>query len=177
MTPSAELARANVNGQDFKTSTRASTMPAASPTSATSSGLSPVPEKPRDNEHASGDTDETLVADTGRARKRRFLEFGKKDKEDEGMERTTTSESKKAKQRFTLLGQIRAAVFNSWINILLVAVPVGIIVNYLHVTPIAIFTINFVAIIPLAAILSYATEEIALRTSETLGGLLNATFG
>jgi Ca2+:H+ antiporter len=30
---------------------------------------------------------------------------------------------------------------------------------------------------PLAAMLSYATEEIALRTGETLGGLLNATFG
>jgi Ca2+/H+ antiporter len=25
--------------------------------------------------------------------------------------------------------------------------------------------------------LSFATEEIALRTGETLGGLLNATFG
>lgn len=41
----------------------------------------------------------------------------------------------------------------------------------------AIFVVNFVAIIPLAGTLSYATEEIALRTGEVLGGLLNATFG
>lgn len=37
--------------------------------------------------------------------------------------------------------------------------------------------VNFIAIIPLAGTLSYATEEIALRTGEVLGGLLNATFG
>jgi Ca2+:H+ antiporter len=54
---------------------------------------------------------------------------------------------------------------------------VGIIVNYLHITPVAIFVINFIAIIPLAALLSYATEEIALRTGEVIGGLLNASFG
>ncbi|KAF3925876.1 hypothetical protein ABW20_dc0104266 [Dactylellina cionopaga] len=36
---------------------------------------------------------------------------------------------------------------------------------------------NFLAIIPLAGTLSFATEEIALRTGETLGGLLNASFG
>lgn len=42
---------------------------------------------------------------------------------------------------------------------------------------VAIFVVNFIAIIPLAGTLSYATEEIALRTGEVLGGLLNATFG
>jgi Ca2+:H+ antiporter len=41
----------------------------------------------------------------------------------------------------------------------------------------AIFVINFIAIIPLAALISYATEEISKRVGETLGGLLNATFG
>lgn len=43
--------------------------------------------------------------------------------------------------------------------------------------PVPIFIVNFVAIIPLAALLSYATEEIAIRVGETFGGLLNATFG
>lgn len=37
--------------------------------------------------------------------------------------------------------------------------------------------VNFLAIIPLAAILSMATEEIALRVGPTIGGLLNASFG
>ncbi|PHH76810.1 hypothetical protein CDD80_1188 [Ophiocordyceps camponoti-rufipedis] len=67
---------------------------------------------------------------------------------------------------------------NSWINTLLVAAPVGIAINYVPSIPrVAVFIVNFVAIIPLAAMLSFATEEIALRTGETLGGLLNATFG
>ncbi|KAL9109539.1 MAG: hypothetical protein Q9227_005875 [Pyrenula ochraceoflavens] len=79
--------------------------------------------------------------------------------------------------KFTPMSQLRATLFNSWINLLLVFVPVGIIVNYLHINPIAVFILNFVAIIPLAALLSYATEEIALRVGEVLGGLLNATFG
>ena len=40
-----------------------------------------------------------------------------------------------------------------------------------------VFGLNFAAIIPLAAVLSFATEEIASRLGETLGGLVNATFG
>ncbi|KAK3688512.1 Sodium/calcium exchanger protein-domain-containing protein [Podospora appendiculata] len=82
------------------------------------------------------------------------------------------------KTPFTVGNQIRRTVFNSWINILLVAAPVGIAINYVPSVPrVAVFVINFIAIIPLAAMLSFATEEIALRTGESLGGLLNATFG
>ena len=33
------------------------------------------------------------------------------------------------------------------------------------------------AILPLAALLGDATEQLALHTNETIGGLLNATFG
>ncbi|EWZ78512.1 Ca2+:H+ antiporter [Fusarium oxysporum f. sp. lycopersici MN25] len=56
-------------------------------------------------------------------------------------------------------------------------VPLGIIAGKLGWSPTAIFTINFFAIIPLAAVLSFATEEISMKLGETLGGLLNATFG
>ena len=59
---------------------------------------------------------------------------------------------------------------------LLLTIPVGFIVNYLYVNSIAIFIVNFIAIIPLAIIISCATKEIARRASNTLGGLLNATF-
>lgn len=41
----------------------------------------------------------------------------------------------------------------------------------------ATFVLNFLAIIPLAAVLSFATEEISVNLGEALGGLLNATFG
>ncbi|KAK3202561.1 hypothetical protein GRF29_154g48881, partial [Pseudopithomyces chartarum] len=74
--------------------------------------------------------------------------------------------------------QIRYVLFGAWINVLLVMVPVGFGVYYSHsVNDIGVFLINFIAIIPLAAMLSNATEELALRVGETLGGLLNASFG
>lgn len=82
------------------------------------------------------------------------------------------------KTPFTVANQLQRTFLNSWINVLLVAAPVGIALNYVHsVNRIIVFVVNFIAIIPLAALLSFATEEIALRTGETLGGLLNATFG
>ncbi|KAI8967281.1 calcium/proton exchanger [Mycotypha africana] len=40
-----------------------------------------------------------------------------------------------------------------------------------------VFTLNFIAIIPLAKLLGFSTEEIALRSGSTIGALLNATFG
>ncbi|KAK8932141.1 Vacuolar calcium ion transporter [Metarhizium anisopliae] len=84
----------------------------------------------------------------------------------------------KPKEPFTVANQLQRTFLSSWINVLLLAAPVGIALNYVHsVNRIAVFVINFLAIIPLAAILGFATEEVALRTGETLGGLINATFG
>ena len=88
-----------------------------------------------------------------------------------------TESSKPPKQKYTFVGQLKATLFCSPINVLLVMVPVGIGVHFSNVSSIGVFVINFIAIIPLAALLSYATEELALRTGETFGGLLNATFG
>jgi len=39
------------------------------------------------------------------------------------------------------------------------------------------FVLSLAAIMPLASLMGRATEEIALRTSQSIGGLLNATFG
>jgi hypothetical protein len=90
-----------------------------------------------------------------------------------------TKSSKSLKHKpFTVANQLQNTILNSWINILLLAVPVGIALHYTpSVSPWAVFFVNFAAIIPLAALLSFGTEEIALRVGETLGGLLNATFG
>lgn len=87
------------------------------------------------------------------------------------------SSKSKPKQVFTPMSQVKATILNSWINVLLIASPVGIALYYSKVSPVVVFVVNFIAIIPLAAMLSYATEEIALRTGETIGGLLNASFG
>lgn len=64
-----------------------------------------------------------------------------------------------------------------YVNFLLVFVPIGIVAGKLEWSPTAVFTLNFLAIIPLAAVLSFATEEISVRLGDALGGLLNATFG
>ncbi len=84
---------------------------------------------------------------------------------------------KKPKKHFTPMSQVRGTILNSWINVLLICSPIGIALYYAKVNPIVVFVVNFIAIIPLAGMLSYATEEIALRTGETIGGLLNASFG
>src|SRR6476659_9513294 len=39
------------------------------------------------------------------------------------------------------------------------------------------FVLSVLAIVPLAALLSRATEQVASRTGDTIGGLLNATLG
>ena len=88
-----------------------------------------------------------------------------------------SAEPEETSPKFTFMNQIKATIFNSWINILLIMAPVGIAVNYAGIDPVGVFVMNFIAIIPLAAMLSYGTEEIALRTGETIGGLLNASFG
>lgn len=113
-----------------------------------------------------------------RKRKRAFFGLGKKKDEDsDDFQRTETEKSKKKKHpKIPFMSQFKA-VFFSWINILLIAVPVGIALEYAHVNKIAVFVVNFIAIIPLAAMLSYSTEELAMYIGEVLGGLLNATFG
>ena len=40
-----------------------------------------------------------------------------------------------------------------------------------------LFVLSVLAIVPLAALLSHATESVAAKTGDTVGGLLNATLG
>ena len=40
-----------------------------------------------------------------------------------------------------------------------------------------LFVLSVLAIVPLAALLSHATEAVAAKTRDTIGGLLNATLG
>ncbi|KAI9811229.1 MAG: hypothetical protein M1827_005561 [Pycnora praestabilis] len=72
---------------------------------------------------------------------------------------------------------IMATLMTNYVNVLLVFVPLGIIAGALGWSPTAVFILNFLAIIPLAALLSFATEELSVKLGQTLGGLLNATFG
>eukprot|EP00878_Enallax_costatus_P001697 GHUV01001852.1.p1 GENE.GHUV01001852.1~~GHUV01001852.1.p1 ORF type:complete len:445 (+),score=115.57 GHUV01001852.1:219-1553(+) len=68
-------------------------------------------------------------------------------------------------------------ITSSWLNILLLAVPLAIIAELLHWGATTIFLLNLCGLIPLALLLGEVTEDLALRLGETVGGLLNATFG
>lgn len=65
----------------------------------------------------------------------------------------------------------------NYVNVFLVFVPLGILSGLLNWSPVLQFVLNFIAIIPLASLLAFATEELAVPLGQTLGGLLNATFG
>lgn len=69
------------------------------------------------------------------------------------------------------------AICHSWVNVLLVFVPVGIAVEAAGLSPAIVFAMNAVAIIPLAGLLSHATESVASRLGDTIGALINVTFG
>jgi len=71
----------------------------------------------------------------------------------------------------------KVTLFSNYVNILLVFVPLGIVAGAMGWNPTTVFILNFFAIVPLAAVLSFATEEISLKLGQTMGGLLNATFG
>ncbi|KAI0867954.1 Sodium/calcium exchanger protein-domain-containing protein [Hypoxylon argillaceum] len=88
------------------------------------------------------------------------------------------SEQKKPNVVIRFFSTTKKILFHSWINLGLVFVPVGIVVaNIPNANSGAIFGINAVAIIPLAALLSYATESVARKMGDTIGALLNVTFG
>src|SRR6188474_325046 len=46
-----------------------------------------------------------------------------------------------------------------------------------HDSPTLLFALSVLAIVPLAALLSHATESVAAKTGDSVGGLLNATLG
>jgi Ca2+:H+ antiporter len=61
---------------------------------------------------------------------------------------------------------------------LLVFVPVLFVVEAMgHASSTLLFVLSVLAIVPLAGLLSRATESVAAKTGDTVGGLLNATLG
>ncbi|TFK50114.1 calcium/proton exchanger [Heliocybe sulcata] len=77
----------------------------------------------------------------------------------------------------TNMQSLRAIVTCSWLNVLLVFIPLSWAFHFAHLNNTLVFVFSFLAIIPLAQLLAYATEEMSLRVGQTLAGLLNATLG
>ncbi|SBT39316.1 cation/H+ antiporter, putative [Plasmodium ovale wallikeri] len=68
-------------------------------------------------------------------------------------------------------------ILSNKLNVLLIFLPIGILSYLIGCKDIYIFFFNFMALIPLSALMGHVTEDLALHTGEIIGGLLNATFG
>src|SRR5689334_19029232 len=64
-----------------------------------------------------------------------------------------------------------------WLYFLLIFAVLAPILDFLHVPQAVLFVVAALGIIPLAALIGQAVEEVAEHTGERIGGLLFATFG
>lgn len=60
---------------------------------------------------------------------------------------------------------------------LLVAVPIAILLYFIHADPALVFVFSGIALVPLASKIGQATEELSIHYGSHAGGLLNVTFG
>jgi Ca2+:H+ antiporter len=67
--------------------------------------------------------------------------------------------------------------FASWLDLLLIFVPVTVGLELLHVDPLVVFLSSGLAIIPLAGLLGRATEHLTSHVGAGIGALLNASLG
>ncbi|KAF5372274.1 hypothetical protein D9757_009645 [Collybiopsis confluens] len=63
------------------------------------------------------------------------------------------------------------------LNLLLLCIPVSWALHFAVHNDTLVFVFSFLAIIPLAKLLAFATDELSMRVGQTLAGLLNATLG
>jgi Ca2+:H+ antiporter len=64
-----------------------------------------------------------------------------------------------------------------WPYLLVPLIPLAIVLDIIGASPIAIFFVSAGGVIPTAALMGRATEELAHRSGPGIGGLLNVTFG
>src|SRR5829696_1655920 len=87
------------------------------------------------------------------------------------MSTTETSQAPTKHSRpFLLTGE-------GWPYLLVPLIPVAIVLEFLHADAVAVFAASALGVIPTAALMGRATEELAARSGPGIGGLLNVTFG
>ena len=64
-----------------------------------------------------------------------------------------------------------------WPYLLVPFIPIALVLSIAGASDVAVFFTSAVGIIPTAALMSTATEELAARSGPGIGGLLNVTFG
>lgn len=93
-----------------------------------------------------------------------------------GISRTSSFFLRMRTDTYQDIGTLLQDIYSSPAKALLVFVPAGIVAGILHLPAVTVFFLNFVALVPLAAVILYSilvfTEDYAL-----LGGWLRAVFG
>lgn len=84
---------------------------------------------------------------------------------------------KKEEEIGSMFDQLVKHVKSSYMNALYAFVPIAFIAKIAGMGESIVFIISFLALIPLAAALGDFTEDLALRTNEAIGALINVTFG
>jgi len=64
-----------------------------------------------------------------------------------------------------------------FLRFFLIFIPISLVCEYMHFSPVIIFGVSALSIIPLAGVMGEATEEISVYSGPRVGGFLNATFG
>ncbi|KAI5892071.1 calcium/proton exchanger [Schizophyllum commune H4-8] len=85
----------------------------------------------------------------------------------------------------SFIQSLKSIILASYLNILLIFIPLSWAFNFIPAEKIGTgntkdtltFVFSFLAIIPLAKLLAFATDELSMRVGQTLAGLLNATLG
>jgi Ca2+:H+ antiporter len=77
----------------------------------------------------------------------------------------------------TITHPLALSIFRPSINWLLIFIPVSLALERAHVPPPMLFFSAALAIVPIARLIVISTEQLATRTGDAVGGLLNATFG
>lgn len=75
----------------------------------------------------------------------------------------------------TLVARLREP--STWLNLLLVFVPIAILLELAHGDPTLLFVTSALGIVPLAGLLGEATDALAVKAGDRIGALLNATLG
>ncbi len=76
-------------------------------------------------------------------------------------------------------GGIMGMIFSreGWPALLVPMIPLAVVLELIHASPSVIFFVSALGVIPTAALMGRATEELAERAGPGIGGLLNVTFG
>jgi Ca2+:H+ antiporter len=75
-----------------------------------------------------------------------------------------------SRRRFLLSSQ-------GWPYLLVPFIPIAVVLELAHAGAVVIFFASALGVIPTAALMGRATEELAVRSGPGIGGLLNVTFG